>query len=73
MERGEYLMVKEMGAGVGHRTDVSGFVGNDSEVISTVWESGTVLAASVSIRRSLLARWRAFFSAVAAGMVVEVE
>jgi hypothetical protein len=58
-------MVKKVGAGVNR----------DSEVISAVWEGGKaldevpVVVASVSIRRSLLARWRAFFSAEAAGMV----
>ena len=59
-------MVKEVGDGVDR----------ESEIISVVSAGGRVsgrVVASVSIRRSLLARWRARFSAVAAGMVVVVE
>ena len=59
-------MVKEVGAGVNR----------GSKVISAVWEGGKasdrVVLASISICRSLLARWHAFFSGEAAGMMVVV-
>ena len=60
-------MVKEVGAGVNR----------GSEVISAVWEGGKasdrVVLASVSIRRSFLAHWCAFFLGEAAGMMVVVR
>ena len=46
-------------------------------MISAVWAGGRavdgVVVASASIHRSLLACWRAFFSAEAAGMVAVLE
>jgi len=52
-------------------------VNMDSEMFSAVWAGGRavegVVVASASSRRSLFARWRAFFSAEAAGMVAVLE
>lgn len=56
--------------------EVGDAVEKDSEVISAVCTGGgtsETVVASVSFRRSLLARWRAFFSDEAAGMVSGAE
>ena len=53
--------MKDVGVGVDHGAGVAGGRTSDRVVVS------------VSVRRSLLARWRARFSAEAAGMVVVVE
>jgi hypothetical protein len=53
-------MLKDVGVGVDHGVGVA---------VSAGGKTSDRVVVSVSVRRSLLARWRARFSAEAAGMV----